>query len=228
MRLLALTALLLGVAAAPAPAAPKVTTMVVGKSRVLAGPKTVTAKAARVKVGKRRCAIGRATPLAALARLGLKLRFKDYGACGRRAADAGGLFVRGIGPDRNRGQNGWVYKLGRKVPSTGAADTTAKRLHGGAHVLWFYCRMQRSGGCQRTLEAAPDGPATPGQPLRVTVRGYDDNGRGKPVAGATVTLGDATAQTGADGVATLTAPAGPARLSAVASGMVPAFPRTVG
>jgi hypothetical protein len=228
MRPLALTALLLAVLAAPAAAAPKVTTMVVGKSRVLAGPKTVTAKAAKVKVGKRRCAVGRATPLAALARLGLKLRLKDYGACGRRAADSTGLFVTRIGPDRNRGQNGWVYKVGRKVPSTGAADTTGKRLRGGARVLWFFCRTQRSGGCQRTLEATPEGAATAGAPLRVTVRGYDDNGRGKPVAGATVTLGGTTAQTGADGVATLTAPAGPAKLAATAAGMVPSFPQTVG
>jgi hypothetical protein len=228
MRLLALTALLLATLAAPAAAAPRVTTMVVGKSRVLAGPQTVSAKAAKVKVGGRRCAVARATPLAALARLGLKLKFKDYGACGRRAADSTGLFVARIGPDRNRGRDGWVYKLGRRVPGTGAADTTGKRLRAGARVLWFYCRTQRSGGCQRTLEATPAGGAAAGQPLRVTVRGYDDNGRGKPVAGATVTLGDATAETGADGVATLTAPAGPAKLGAAAPGMVPAFPRTVG
>ena len=51
--------------------------------------------------------------------------------------------------------------------------------------------------------------------LAVTVRGYDDNGRGVPVAGATVRLGSATAVTDANGVAQVTAPAGgAARLTA--------------
>jgi hypothetical protein len=60
----------------------------------------------------------------------------------------------------------------------------------------------------------------------VTVTAYDDNGRGVPAAGATVTLGSASAVSGADGVATLTVPAGSSTLSAAASapGLVPSFP----
>ena len=69
----------------------------------------------------------------------------------------------------------------------------------------------------------------PGAALRVTVRGYDDAGRGVPVAGATVTLAGATATTGADGVATLTVPDAPGRrrLTASRSGMVRSFAEAV-
>jgi hypothetical protein len=224
----ALTLLLLALLAAPAAAAPKVTTMVVGKDRVLAKARTVTAKKARVKVGGHRCTVARATPLAALARLGLTLKLRDYGSCGRRAADAGGLFVSSIDGDRNRGRNGWVYKLGRKVPSLGAADTSGRRLRGGDRLLWFWCRTQSSGGCQRTLEARPESAAEVGTPLRVIVRGYDDNGRGRPIEGATVKLGASTGTTDVGGVATVTVPgSGRLSLSATADGLVPSFPRVV-
>ena len=89
--------------------------------------------------------------------------------------------------------------------------------------------MQRSGGCQRTLEAAPDRTtAAPGEAIRVTVRGYDDEGRGVAVAGATVALGAASALTGPDGVATIAAPAaGEHALTASAPGMVRSFPGEV-
>jgi hypothetical protein len=62
----------------------------------------------------------------------------------------------------------------------------------------------------------------------VTVRGYDDSGRGVPVAGATVRLGAAVALTDANGVASVAAPAsGSARLVAEHDGMVRSWPRTV-
>ena len=69
----------------------------------------------------------------------------------------------------------------------------------------------------------------PGAPLRVTVRGYDDNGRGVAVAGALVRLGGAQALTGADGVAMVTAPGAPGALRATAEhdGMVRSFPERV-
>ena len=61
----------------------------------------------------------------------------------------------GIGADLNRGQNGWVYKVGRRAATAGAADPTGAfgngRLRRGQRVTWFYCRL-RAGGCQRTLE----------------------------------------------------------------------------
>jgi hypothetical protein len=233
--LLVLTALAAALAApAPAAHAASVRTMVVGRERVLRAPVAVRLSPRTVRVGGRRCAVGAATPLSALVGTRLALGVRDFGACGRSARDASGLFVARVGPDRNRGRDGWVYKVGRRAGTAGAADPAGPfgsgRLRGGEDVLWFWCTMTRSGSCQRTLEARPDtAVVAPGAPLRVTVRGYDDAGRGVPVGGASVRVGTAGAVTGADGVAVLAAPAAPgrARLSATRTGMVPAFPSRV-
>jgi hypothetical protein len=162
------------------------------------------------------------------------VRIRDYGSCGRRPRDASGLFVTRIAGERNRGQDGWVYKVGRRAGTGGAADTagpfgTSRRLRARDRLLWFWCEMQRTGGCQRTLAASPDRrTAAPGETIAVTVRGYDDNGRGIPVAGATVTLGDAVAVTDADGRATVAVLApGRLRLTAEAGGMVRSFPEAI-
>jgi len=150
---------------------------------------------------------------------------RDYGRCGKRAADAASLYVRRIGPDRGAGPNGWVYKVRRKVPGAAAGDPAGVRLRAHERVLWFYCRMGAH-GCQRTLELTVPGAAAAGAQLTATVRGYDDNGRGVAIADATVALAGATTQTGAGGAATLTAPAAPGRYVAAASapGLVAAFP----
>ena len=226
--LLVSVALLL--AAPQAAQAASVTTMVAGKDRVLRSAKPVKlADKRRVKVGSRRCTVSGRTPLGLLAATSLAIRVRDYGSCGRRPADAASLFVTRIGSDRNRGQDGWVYKVGRKVSSAGAGDRSGRRLRAGDRLLWFYCRAQRTGGCQRTLEATPDrASAAPGEAVRVTVRGYDDQGRGIAVAGATVTLGSATATTDAAGVAQVVVPsAGRLTLGASRAGMVATFPGVV-
>ena len=211
---------------APAAQAAKVTTMVVGKSRTLHAPARVTLEQRTVKVGGHRCAVGARTPLATLAALHMTLRLRDYGACGSRPSAASGLYVKRIGPDAFSGANGWVYKRNHQAGSVGAG---AAKLRGGDRLLWFWCRMQATGGCQRTLAATPERAiAHPGEPLRVTVRGYDDNGHGTPIPGAAVRLGSAGAVTGPDGVATVTVPtAGNLRLTATAAGLVPAFPELV-
>lgn len=221
-------------AAAPAQAA-RVDALVVGPHGTLRGPKAVTLKQRTVKVGHRRCAVGAKTPLSVLAALHLKLKVRDQGACGKSPRNAGALYVAKIGRFGEKGHSGWVYKVGNRAGTSGAADPsgpfgTGHRLHGGQRVLWFWCTLNASGGCQRTLDARPDrSSASPGQSLRVTVRGYDDSGAGVPVAGARVSLGGATAVTGADGVATLTVPAASRRLRlrATHAGLVPAFPREV-
>jgi hypothetical protein len=220
--------------ATAAASGPKVTAMVAGRDGVLRGPRAVRAAKRRVKVGGRRCAVPAGTPLAALAALRVRFRLRDYGACGRRARDAGGLFVFRVGPDRNRGSDGWVYKVGRRAGTGGAADPagpfgTGRKLRRGDRLLWFWCEMQRSGGCQRTLEAVPDRTAAaPGETIAVTVHGYDDAGRGVAVEGATVRLGSAQAVTAADGVARVPVPpAGRHELTATAPGAVPAFPGEV-
>jgi hypothetical protein len=235
MRRIALIAVAVAVAA-PAPAvAATVDVMVVGKTRVLRGLKQVKLKPRTVKVSGKRCRVLAATPLSVLAATHLKLGFRDYGSCGKRPRDAGGLYVTAVAGEREKGNGGWVYKVGRRAGTTAAADPagsfgTGHRLRGGQRITWFWCELQSSGSCQRTLEARPDRTsAAPGEALRVTVRGYDDQGKGVTVQGATVRLGSASAVSGADGVAVLTVPAasGTLRLQAERSGMVRAFPRGV-
>ena len=233
MRALLSVLVALAVLAAPAAGAgaASVELMVVGKSRVLREAAPAKLRARSVRVGGRRCAVGRATPLSALAGTRLRLRLRDYGSCGRSPADAGSLYVRKIGPDRAGGPRGWVYKVGNRAGTTGAADPsgpfgTGRRLRGG-RLLWFWCLQNRAGGCQRTLDARPESSSVAaGALLRVSVRGYDDNGRGVPVAGALVRAGAAQALTGADGVATVTLPAGSAAVQVTAErdGMVRSFP----
>jgi hypothetical protein len=221
--------------AVPAPAAAaSVDVIVVGKSKVLRGPKHVKLKQRTVKVGRKRCKVLGATPLSVLAATKLELGFRDYGSCGRRPADAVGLYVTMVAGEREKGRGGWVYKVGRKAGVTSAADPsgpfgTGKRLRNGQKVTWFWCELKTTGSCQRTLEATPDRTsARAGETLRVTVRGYDDQGKGVAVKGATVRLGSAAAVTGAGGVATLTvAGSGRQRLQATHTGMVRAFPRVV-
>ena len=225
-RLLGALLVLAAVPAAPAQAA-RVDVLVVGRPGVLRDAAPVTLKATTVRVAGRRCRVGAATPLAALARTPLKSRLKlrDFGSCSRRARDASGLYVRGIGRQVERGRDGWVYKIGRRAPGTGAADP-ASRLRGGRQLLWFWCRSGAN-GCQRTLEVRPDATqVTAGQALRLTVTAYDDDGRGVPAAGATVAFGVDQVQADANGVVTVTVPAGSATVSAVAvqPGMVRSFP----
>jgi hypothetical protein len=226
MRRLALIALALA-AAAPAPAAAaKVELMVVGEERVLRKATDVRLKERKVRVGRRTCRVGARTPLSVLAATRLRLGLRDYGRCGRRPRDATGLYVTRIAGERERGRGGWVYKIGRRTPGTGAADTS-RRLHHGQRVTWFWCEQDDMGGCPRTLDATPERTtAAPGDALRVRVRGYDDFGRGVDVAGATVRLGSATAVTGGDGVAVLTVVEG-GRLEATKEGLIRAFPREV-
>ena len=215
------------VVAAPATAsAAEVELMVVGKERVLRAPADVRLKVRKTRVAGRTCRIGAATPLSVLLATRLPLGLRDYGRCGERPRDAAGLYVTRVKREREKGRGGWVYKVGRRTPSLGAGDPT-RRLRDGQRVTWFWCEQDSSGGCQRTLEARPDRTtAAPGETLTVTVRGYDDQGRGVAVAGATVTLGSVTAVTDAAGAAALTVPAEPGEhaLEANRDGLVRAFP----
>jgi hypothetical protein len=181
-----------------------------------------------VRFEHRRCAVGSATALAGLVRSRPgRLRLRDFGACSSRPRDAGGLFVQAIRGDRNLGQNGWVYKVGRRAATAGAADPAGPfgrgRLRAGQRVTWFYCRL-RDGGCQRTLELS--WRAEPGT-LVASVRGYDDQAQGVPVEGATVKAGGAEALTDASGEARLSLPAGRYRAVAEKPGLVRSFTERV-
>jgi hypothetical protein len=227
---LAVAALAPGVAAQAA-AAPKVEQLVAFRDGS-AKQSVVTAAAATARLGgAKRCAVGAGTPLAVLIRSKPgTVRLKDYGSCSSRAVDAGGLYVAAIGPDRARGIDGWVYKVGTKVATAGAGDPSGPfgrgRLKGGARVTWFYCHMNaRTQSCQRTLGATAQ--ASGGGALRVAVRAYDDRGGSKPAAGATVHAGSATAVADANGVATFTLPAGRVLVHAESKGAVRSFEEAV-
>jgi hypothetical protein len=208
----------------PAAPGPRVSVVVAGPHGVLLAPHRVRVRATRVRVGRRSCAVRAGSGLAALAGArragGPALRVRDDGAC-----SPGALFVTKLGPYANRGVSGWTYKVGHRAPSVGAGTRTA--IHAGTRVLWFWC--ETGGRCQRTLDITAPVSVAPGAAVRVRVRGYDDQGRGRPARGALVRLGAARARTGAAGTATLTAPAarGPHRLTASGRGVVPAFPERV-
>jgi len=230
---LALAAPPFGEAAADAPrqaaraaAAPRVRQMVVFRDGH-ALTKRVSAAATTLNVSGRRCATGKGTALAVLARSHVgRLRLRDFGACSSRPADAGLLLVTGIGADRNRGQRGWVYKVGRRAATAGAGDPSGPfgngRLRAGQRVTWFYC--VRATDCQRTLEVRAE-PTAGG--IVATVRGYDDAGDGVAVEGARVSAGAVTGLTGADGRVQLALASGTHRLVARKDGLVRSFTELV-
>ena len=121
----ALVCCLVAAAAFPAAAAagsPGVSQLVVFRDGA-AKEKSVHARRVTVRVNGHSCVLPAGTPLAGLAASKVApIGFKDFGSCSRRARDAGGLFVRSIGPDANAGQDGWVYKVGHKLGTAGAAD----------------------------------------------------------------------------------------------------------
>jgi hypothetical protein len=214
------------VAAPAASAAPAVRQLVVFRDGDAVQKRTGT-RAARVDVRGRRCTVGDATALAGLARSHVgRLRIRDFGVCSSRPRDASGLIVTGIRDDRNRGQRGWVYKVGRRAATAGAADMGGPfgrgRLRAGQRITWFYC--VRAGDCQRTL--AVRATAVSGGVL-ATVRGYNDAGEGVPVEGASVTASGVTGVTAGDGTVELAVPPGTHRVVARKDGLVRSFTERV-
>jgi hypothetical protein len=196
----------LAVAAPPASAAVKVGQLVVQKDGT-ARQAEVRARATHVRVHGDDCKVPSGTALAALVESNVaKLRLHDYGSCSDRAQDAGGLFVRAIGGDKNKGTNGWVYKVGSRLATAGAADPAGPfgngRLKKHARVTWFYCHMKAAThSCQPTLGLTAMSGSD--ETVHVHVTSYDDRGRKTPAAGATVHVGDTTGKTDADGDADL-------------------------
>lgn len=217
-----------GAATASAKGAPLIDQMVVFR-----GGKAIErpARATRTTttVGRRTCGVAAATALAALVRSKPgRIGYHDYGSCSRRPADSAGLFVKALRGQRNRGQDGWVYKVGHKLATAGAADPTGPfgngRLRAGDDVVWFYCSQFSNGTCQRSLavETAFDGGR-----LTVTVRGYDDAGDAIEIAGATVHAGGRKATTDAQGRATLTLKRGRHKVYASKKGTIRSFAKRV-
>lgn len=226
-------------AARAAGGAPRVEAMIVGVGdSQLMSPRALTARAATVHVRGHACTVAAGTPLAVLLAArqsgGPGFAVRDYGRCGSRSADSGQLFVYSVGGQTNRGQSGWEYKVDGVSGATGAADQSGphgdgRRLRPGQRVLWFWCESGPR-GCQRTLEVSAQSTSVArGGMLSVSVTGYDNEGRGAPVAGAIVTLGADFASTGSSGRASLIAPASPGRyaLSAARGGLVQSFPEQI-
>jgi hypothetical protein len=218
----------LALAAPPAAtaAAPKVKQLVVFRSGD-AVQRTTSTRQATVTVAGWSCAVGDGTALAALVRSRPgRLRLRDFGACSLRPRDSAGLLVTGIRSDRNRGQRGWVYKVGRRAATAGAGDMSGPfgrgRLRSGQRVTWFYC--VRAADCQRTLELRT-APMAGG--IVATVRGYDDAGDGVPIEGATVSASGVTGITTADGRVQMVLPPGTHRLIARKDGLVRSFTERV-
>jgi hypothetical protein len=224
----AVAATTLVVVAPAGAAAPVVDQMVVfkdGSAKVA----SVRASATRVKVGRKRCAIGAGTPLAALVRGKVgTLRYTDYGSCGKRAADSGGLYVRAIDRDVARAEDGWVYKVGNKAAPAGAADPSGPfgrgPLKARQRVTWFWCDQQPDvEGCQQTLDMKVT--STADHAASVRVRGYDNAGRGTGIAGATVSEGDTVlGTTEASGQAAIPLAPGTHTLVARKDGLVRSYP----
>ncbi len=224
--------------ASVASAGPVVSAMVVGAGNiVLVRPTNVRVPAATVRTSHGDCGVAEGTPLGVLVALnrtaGLSFALRDYGRCTGSPSGSGELFVSSLDGETNHGQNGWEYKVNSRSGTTGAADPTGPfgtghRIASGSKVLWFWCESFGC-GCQRTLELGVPASVSRGASFTVRVTGYDNDGNGKPMSGATVSLPGSSAVTGSSGTATLHAPSRAGLVSVRASrpGSVPAFPAAV-
>ncbi len=172
-----------GPPATAAAAAPRVSVAVVGPGgQVLSAPAARAVPQTRVRVGGRTCDVPSATPLGALAVTRRRVTVTGDGSC-----TPSSFYVTAVDGHHARGREGWVYKVGARAGTAGAADPsgpfgTGRRLRAGDRVLWFWCRLG-AGGCQRTLAVR-----RAGGPGRLRVVGHDDFGRARRVAGALVTV----------------------------------------
>ena len=219
MRRTITVASVLGALLAPAgaSAAPSVQMMVVGRTKTLLNPRAVTLRAGTVKVGHRHCKVPAGTALSGLLSARLAPRVTDAGGC-----DPASMFVTKVRHDANHGQAGWEYKIGHVAPSFGAGDPGG-RLHAGQQLLWFWCL--RASSCQRTLSLTSQ---VRGGMDQFHVVGYDDNGHGRSVSGATVHIGSLKKVTNAHGWVSVALKPGNYEVFATKSGLVRSFPSHVG
>lgn len=230
----AMAALAAGGAPAAAAKSPLVEVTLVTRAGTLHGPLQVRAATTTLKAAGRRCKVAAGTPLAALAALQrkraagvAKLALTDYGGCNGRPSGSSGAYLRAIGKERAAGPDGWIYDVGGRRGTSGAADVagpfgTGKRLRSGQRVAWRWCHADTDplGGCGAELRLTLPARARASAPLTVRVAeraGADGEERTAP-AGAGIgvratTLGGAElarGTTAAGGIATLQLPAGTA------------------
>ena len=109
--------------------------------------------------------------------------------------DEFGLGICGVGGSTSTSKLSWYLKVNHKNPNLGGEKV---KLKAGDEVLWALESFPYPN------ELALEGPetATAGVPFEVRVFSYDEKGKRKPAAGASVT--GAAAPTGSDGKATVT------------------------
>ncbi len=115
-----------------------------------------------------------------------------------------GLGICGVGGSKSTSKESWYLKVNHKNPELGGDSVKLKK---GDEVLWALAPFPYPN--ELALEAPTE--ATAGVPFQVQVYSYDDKGKRKPAAGATIP--GATAPTAADGKATVVL-TGPAKLVA--------------
>ncbi len=107
-----------------------------------------------------------------------------------------GLGICGVGTSKVSGKASWYLKVNHRGASVSG---DAVKLKAGDEVLWD---LAPSYPYPNELALQAPATATTGVPFAVKVFSYDEKGKRKPVAGATVT--GAAAPTAADGSATVT------------------------
>ena len=107
-----------------------------------------------------------------------------------------GIALCGIGSGVAHGKSSWYLKVNHKALSVGGDKA---KIKAGDEVLWD---LAPSYPYPNELALEAPTTATAGVPFTVHVYSYDEKGKRKPVAGATVT--GASGPTAADGSATVT------------------------
>jgi hypothetical protein len=112
-----------------------------------------------------------------------------------------GLGICGVGQSTVHGKSSWYLKINHKGSQVSG---DAAKLKAGDEVLWDLAPSYPYPN-ELSLEAPPS--AETGVPFTVHVYSYDEKGRRKPVAGATVTGGAAPTRPDGSTAVTLIAPA---------------------
>ncbi|MEX2106664.1 MAG: hypothetical protein WD810_07170 [Solirubrobacterales bacterium] len=125
-----------------------------------------------------------------------------------------GLAICGVGGDvvRSGTESSWYLKVNHRAQSVGGDQV---KLRAGDEVLWA---LASSYPYPDELSLSAPRTAKAGRPFTVRVFSYDETGKRKPVAGATVT--GAEGPTGSDGRATVVL-SKPGRLVARHGGEIP-------
>lgn len=111
-----------------------------------------------------------------------------------------GLFVCGVGGDNASGTTSfWLYKVNHVEATVGGDQFAVKPSD---DVLWYFVDGARNSGDELEVGAPPR--VKPGRQFDATVSAYNGDGVRRPVQGATVAGGGASATTDASGVAHLT------------------------